>query len=484
MSEKTTTSPEHADSDRGVTELPKTLGWFGLFLIVVAFNAPIAAMAGFIQLAIAFGNGLGAPIAFLVAGLLLLLFSVGFVNMSKYIKHPGAFYRFIAQGLGKAAGLAGAFVATLAYILLAAGSYVYMGLIALDLSERLTGSPRLSWQIWALVFVGIITVLGLLRVDLSIKVLGSLVCVEILVTTIWQVAVVSKGGPEDYAPEVLTPSHFFSGSVGLAVLFAMLTMIGIETAACFRDETKDPERSVGKATYWAIAFLAVFYSVGCWAYIVTQGASKVVESATSDPVGSFLTSVDDYIGPVFLNIVAIILVTSQMAAINAIQGAASRYLYSLGRSRILWKGLARVHKRLESPHVAVLTVCAVSTAILAAVFAFKLDAVLAYGSLTGIGIYFLLPLLIATSAAVIAFYRANPHLSPGPFAGVVAPALALVGLAVLFLLTTADISVLIVNPRVGVGAEVGLAIVILGGVALGLFLKRTRPEVYSSIGED
>lgn len=481
MTEQT---PAPAPAAEQNEELPRRLGAFALFLIVVAFNAPIAAMAGFIQLAIGFGNGLGAPIAFLVAGGLLLVFSVGFVNMSRYIRHPGAFYRFITQGLGRAPGLAGAFLATVAYILLAAGSYVYMGLIALDLANRLTGSPLLPWQIWTLIFVAVITVLGLLRIDLSIKVLGTLVCLEIVVVAVWQLAVALRGGPEGYAASTLAPSSFFTGSVGLGVLFAMLTMIGIETAACFRDETRNPETSVGKATYGAIGFLAVFYAIGTWAYIVTQGASRVVESATTDPVGSFLTSMQNYVGTLFLNIVSVILVTSQMAAINAIQGAASRYLYSLGRCRVLWKGLARVHRRLESPHVAVLTVTAVSLVILACVFAFRLDAVLAYGSLTGMGIYFLLPLLIATSVAVVVFYRRNPELSPGAWPAVAAPVLALIGLAVLFVLTTADISVLVPSPPIGIAAEVGLVVIAVAGVVLALRYRRTRPEVYQRIGEE
>jgi amino acid transporter len=452
-----------------------------LVLIVVAFNAPIATMAGFAQLAVGFGNGIGAPVSFLVAGLILLLFSVGFVGMSRYIKNPGAFYRFIIEGMGKAAGLGGAFLASAAYILLAAGSYVYMGLVAVDLNQRLLGTS-LPWQVWTLIFVVIITVLGLLRVDLSVKVLGTLVCFEVVLVAAYELIVMIKGGPEGYSPSSWTPHAFLSGTVGLGILFAMLCMIGIEAAACFRDETRNPDKAVGRATYTSIAFMAVFYGIGVWAYIITQGASHAVASATTDPVGSFLTSVQVYLGNVFVNVVAIILVTSQVAATNAIQGAASRYLFNLGRDRVLPWRLARVHPRLQSPYVAVLTVTAICVVILAVVFLFHVDAVAAVGGITGMGIYFLLPLLIATSAAVVIFYRKHPELSPGLWTSTVAPVLALIGLAFVFILTSFNMTVLIANPPLDRIAQVGVVAVAVGGILLALRYKKTRPEVYESIG--
>lgn len=464
-------------------DLPRRLGVPALVLIVVAFNAPIATMAGFAQLSVGFGSGIGAPIAFLTAGAILLVFSVGFVAMSRYIRNPGAFYRFIVAGIGRAPGLAGAFVATAAYVLLEAGSFPYMGLIMVDLMKRLTGVEVFPWQIWTVVFVAIATVLGLLRVDLSMKVLGTLVCIEVVIVALWEAFVFAKGGPEGYSPESFTPAAFFNGNPGVGVLFAMLCMIGIETAACFRSETKNPEKAVGRATYIAIAFMAIFYALGVWAYIITQGPTKAVNEALTDPVGSFFSSVDDYLGGFFLKLVALILVTSQLAAINSIQGAASRYLYALGRDGVLSPKLALVHKRLESPWVAVLAVNGACLAVLALIFVLRLDAVASYAALTGSGIYFLLPLLIATSLGVVVFYRRHRELSPGAWSSIVAPVLAFISLLILFVLTALNLKVLVGSDGVAVGADIVLAVVAFGGFFLAIRYRRSRPAVYASIGE-
>lgn len=472
-----------AVSDRPVMGvLPRRLGVPALILLIVAFNAPIAAMAGFQQLAIAFGNRLGAPVAFLAAGAVLLLFAVGFVGMSRYSKNPGAYYRYIVDGLGKPPGLAGAFLATVAYTVMTAGAYVYLGLIFVDMTKRLFGEPVLNWQFWTILALVLITILGLLRIDLSMKVLGILVLVECVVVALWEFVVFLRGGPEGYATSSFAPSEFFSGSVGLGVLFAMLTMVGLEAAACFRDETRNPDKSVGRATYLGIGFLAVFYALGSWAYIITQGPSHAVANALGDPVGSFFNSVDGYLGGFFVHLVTVILVTSQIAAINASQGAASRYLFALGRDGVLSRRFARVHPRLESPYVAVLAVSVTSLVIVVATFLTGIDAVSAYAALTGAGIYFLLPLLTATSIAVIVFFRRNPELSPGPLVAIAAPAISAVALVVLFVLTTQNLRILAVTRTGAVTAEIGMAVVAVAGVLLALRYRRSRPEVYDRIG--
>lgn len=414
-----------------------------LVLIVVAFNAPLAAIAGFVQLSVGFGNGIGAPVSFVAAGAILLIFSVGFVGMSRYMSDPGAFYRYISAGIGRRAGVAGAFLATAAYILLCAGSYPYMGLVTVDLFTHLTGGSALPWQAWSVMFLCAITAIGLFRIDLSMKFLGKLVALEVVLVAIWQGAVLIQGGPEGYSFESFTPRAFAHGSVGLGILFAMLTMIGIESGVCLTAETRNPERDVARATYISIAFLALFYGMGTWCYIVTQGASRAVDSALSNPVGSFTASVQLYLGRMFANLTSITLVTSQMVSICAVQTAASRYLFALGRDRLLPRALGRVHRRLQSPHVAVTVNGVISLTILACIFAGRIDPVTSYAALTGMGIYFILPLFIATSIAIVVFYRRNPALRASRTTRVLAPAVAAASLSALFVLTSLNLSVLV-----------------------------------------
>ena len=462
--------------------LPRRLGLVALTFLIVAWNAPIAAMAGFQQLAVGFGNGIGAPVSFLVAGVILAVFAVGFIGMTPHVKNPGAFYCYVVDGLGRVPGLGGAFVATSAYLLFAAGTYVYLGLIIVDMTKRLFGEPVLTWQVWAFVALVIVTVLSLLRIDLSMKVIGSLVVVECIIVVLWEAAVFIKGGPEGYSPATFTFSSFTSGPVGIGVLFAMLCMIGFEGGACFRDETKNPEKTVKYATFAAIGLMTVLAAIGCWVYIISTGPSKVVQAAVSDPVGSFFTSIDTYLGNVFVHLVTVILVTSQFAALISIQGNGSRYLFALGRDRVLPRRLASVHPKLQSPHVAVLTLSAICLVALVGIVASGIDSVQAYATLTGAGIYFMVPLLIITSIAIMVFFRRNPEHRPSIWVSTVAPVVSAVALLTLFVLCTQNLTILTVTDTGAVIAEVGLVVVAAVGAGLALFYKRSRPDVYANIG--
>src|SRR4051812_28132908 len=58
------------------------LGTFELAFTALAFNAPLLVVGGFIPVITGAGNGLGAPVAFLAIGVLLLVFSAGLNAMA------------------------------------------------------------------------------------------------------------------------------------------------------------------------------------------------------------------------------------------------------------------------------------------------------------------------------------------------------------------------------------------------------------------
>lgn len=465
------------------TTLPRRLGLFSLFLLIVAFNAPIAAMAGFMQLSIGFGNGLGAPSAFLVGGAILLTFSIGFVRMSEHIADPGSFYCFIIAGSGRSAGLAGSSLALTAYILLGAGAYPYMGIIITEFMQHVLGQTILNWQSWSLISLAFITFVGLFRVDLSMRFLGMLVCIEIVLVALWEAAIFWHGGKEGYALASFTPEAFFHGSAGLGVLFAMLCMIGIEAGACFSAETRNPRVTVARATFLSIAFLAIFYCLGCWCYIISQGSSRAVAQAVGNPVGSFFSSIRDYLGAIFVPMASLILLTSQLAALNSVQASASRYVFSLSRQGVLPVRFGRIHAKLESPYAAVILVGAICAAILFCIMALGLSPVTAYAGLTGMGIYFLVPLMIMTSFSILRFYLRNPGLAQSIWSSRIAPAMAAVMLLGLFVLTTFNLQTIVGSKAMSRASLVAVVLVPLAGWSLAEWMRRRHPDRYVRIGQ-
>ena len=61
----------------------------------------MSAMLGNVPFAAGYGIGTYAPAAFLLATIVLTLFSIGYAAMASRVSSVGGFYSFISQGLGR-----------------------------------------------------------------------------------------------------------------------------------------------------------------------------------------------------------------------------------------------------------------------------------------------------------------------------------------------------------------------------------------------
>jgi amino acid transporter len=159
------------------------LGVPAVLFFVLAGVAPLTVAAGVIPTAYATTGLTGIPAAFLLVAVILAVWATGYVAMTRHITNAGAFYAFIARGLGRPAGIAAALVALVAYSFLQTGLYGALGPAAAGQAATHLG-VHAPWWVWALAARAVITVLGLARVDITGKVLGVLLCLEILVILI------------------------------------------------------------------------------------------------------------------------------------------------------------------------------------------------------------------------------------------------------------------------------------------------------------
>jgi amino acid transporter len=87
------------------------LGVPAVVFFVLSAATPLTVVAGVITTGYAVTGIIGLPVAFVVMGLLLALFSVGYVAMSRHITNAGAFYTYVTHGLGRPAGVGAAAIA-------------------------------------------------------------------------------------------------------------------------------------------------------------------------------------------------------------------------------------------------------------------------------------------------------------------------------------------------------------------------------------
>ncbi len=82
----------------------RTLTVPALVVMIIAASAPLTVVAGGVSTNFAVTGLLGVPLSFVVLGAILLVFAIGYTAMSRHVSNAGAFYAYIAQGLGKPAG--------------------------------------------------------------------------------------------------------------------------------------------------------------------------------------------------------------------------------------------------------------------------------------------------------------------------------------------------------------------------------------------
>jgi amino acid transporter len=154
-----------------------TIGVLGIVFFVVAAAAPLAGMTGAAPVAIVLGSGSGTPGAYLLVGLVLLLFSVGYAAMTHRVTNAGAFFAYVGRGLGTNAGVGSALVSMVAYLTVQWAIYGFFGAVMAGQMSAQFGID-LAWYVWALIALAIATVLSLLSVDVGAKVLGVLMIAE------------------------------------------------------------------------------------------------------------------------------------------------------------------------------------------------------------------------------------------------------------------------------------------------------------------
>ena len=455
-----------------------------IVLMVLAFNAPLGVAGGFVPVVIGWGNQEGAPATFIVIAVMLVLFSVGLLAMSRFMHSCGAFYSYIVAGLGRVIGLGGAYTAIAAYTAFCCCGYAFCGLTTRALVADLFPEADIAWWVWSLLFWVVSAALAMANINLSVKVLGVALVAEVAIVLVWGLRVFINGGPSGVSLHPLTPSAFFGGgSISVALLFGAMCITGFEAVAVFREEAKDPVKTVRRATFGAVIFLCALFAFVAWAYLTAFGPDAVAQGQ-ADAIGSFKASVQTYAGTVAYDAVSVMLLTSGFAAVLANVNIGARYLFTLGGDGVLPRKLGKVHPTQRSPYIAAAVfafICLIGAIVIPAVL--KIDALTVYVGLAAIGGVCLLLLMLVTSVAVPVFFRKSRGHNASVWESKVAPSLAAVGLAVVFGLSVVHMPDIIAADQTV--ANIALAVIALfaiGGIGHALYLRSRRPEIFQRVG--
>ena len=480
----------------------RALGVPDLVFFIVAASAPLTAVAGGQAATYLVTGNQGIPFLFIPLAIVLGVFAVGYAAMSHHVADAGAFYTYIARGLGKIPGVGGAFVALVAYNAMQIGIYGLFGVAtAAFMADNL--SITMEWYWWCLIGGAIIAVLGFLRVDLNAKVLGVALLLEVLIIGVYDFAIVADPGPEGLTGVGFTPGAATETALGAALVFCVASFVGFESAAIYSEETRDPKRTVARATFIAVIGIGIFYALSSWLLANSVGPDTMVnpealveggfttpDGAAPDPTVVLFATGEERLGAFWGDAATLLFCTSLFAALLAFHNAIARYVYALGREGVFPRRFARVNPRTGAPFVGSAVQSGLALLIVGLFAVLDEDPVLKlFTWLTNLGALGVLLLMAVTSFAVVAYFRARPDHDLGSYRTLIAPLISGIALVAILVLGVTNFNVLItgaIDAPTDTMAVV-LPLILFGGAVLGMvvaaILKRSRPDVYAHIGE-
>ncbi len=500
--------------ERGHGLKPGAVGLLGVLFMAVANAAPITAMTGNVPIAVGYGNGIGAPAGFLVATIVLTLFTVGFVAMARHITTAGAFYGFVTHGLGQIWGMATGVLATMAYVVFE-GSLI--GIFSYFTNDALTRwfDVDVNWLLIALVGIVIIALFGYYDINIAAAFLGvTLVCEVLLLGALGLAVLFSGGGPDGMLPQAVNPVNAFTsleeggglglqidgqaiaaGSAAIGLFFAFWSWVGFETTATYGEESRNPKHIVPRATLIAVVGLGTFYTFVSWMMIAGNGEAQAITKSNTDSIGLWVDLAEDKLGGAFIgDIYLFLIVVGSFACGLAFHNAASRYLYAIGREIPATKNtLGATHRTHHSPHVASMVQSGITLVLTVGFYLLTTEGsdplrgayFYEYGLLAILGTMAILIVQAITSFAVISYFHVKKAAPGNILTTGIIPALG--GFGMLYV-----VWLLLDNIDFAGGAAAGspffkaipwmvVATFVLGLLGI-LYLKARNRPVYDAIG--
>jgi amino acid transporter len=479
------------------------VGLTGVLFLTVTGAAPMSAMLGNVPFAAGFGNGIYVPAAFLLATIVLTIFSVGYAAMASKVSSVGGFYSFISQGLGREIGMSAGLASLASYSVFEASLY---GLFAFFGNAWISShfGINIPWIWLALFAVVLACILSYQDVKLSAAILGVALILEVLILAIFDFGVLTATSGTNFNLEALNvfnvttavaekkigEAEIAAGAAAVGIFMAFWSWVGFEMAPNYAEESKDPKHIIPRSLYISVIGLGLFYILTSWCAVSAfPTEDEMVVKAVKDSGNFFLSPIGQFVGPWASELMSVLILTSSFACGLAFHNTAARYMYSLGREGVLPSALGQTHDRYKSPHIAS-TAQSVLAALWLGLFAYFLGTddpnaqayVAVYTMLAILGTMLLLILQAVVSLAIIAYFRKHHSEESGTFATLIAPLIAFVAQMYLVYLLVNNLSTFGGSGSFGSNIPwVALAIIAIG-LIWGLALRLLSPETHARIG--
>ena len=332
---------------RSVVLKEGSLGISAVFFCIATAAAPMTALLFNVPVIVS-GAGWAGPAAFIVALVMLLVFTVGYVEMTKRVTSAGGFYSFVSHGFGQTLGLGTATAVTFSYTILTAS---IVGIFAYFCKTTISAWTGVNIPLIVLLLAPVAVCLLFAYFDIKItaRVLGVFFVAEVTAALVFSIAVLVQGGANGLTAAPFNPLKLFhnhgaiavfgAAAPGVALFGAFWSWVGFEMAPNYGEESRQPRKIFAVATFGSLIALGVVYVLGSYAFTIGWGTNHTAQAVKAQFAGqtisAFYPLTTHYVGASLTDAFRLLIMTSSFACTLAFFNTSSRYVFALGRERIL-----------------------------------------------------------------------------------------------------------------------------------------------------
>ncbi len=391
-------------------------------------------------------------LAWAAGGLISLVGALCYAELASAYPNAGGDYHFLTRAFGRRLGFLYAW-ARLSVI--QTGSIALLAFVFGDYASAILSLGPHSSVIYAAAAVAAVTAVHWLGVRVGTGAQNWLTVAEVLglIGVIVAGLILAPAAPP-------APPASETTSIGLIMVFVLLTFGGWNEAVYVSAELKDAPRRMAPVLVASLLLITLLYLLANAAYLRALGLAGMAGSEAV--AGELMGRVFGDGGAV---LISLLVAVSALTSANATAFTGARTAYALGRDHRAFSLLGRWSERTDTPSNAVLAQGAAAL-LLVVIGAFARSGFELAVEYTAPVFWFF---FLLVGVAVIVLRRREPHV-PRPFRTPLYPLLPAVFCATNAYLLYASLA------HTGVGALVGVGVLAAGGVLLVLLkpLKKVR----------